>query len=78
MNDKQNMKKSRIFETIKSAIENGFLAQPFNVAEVNTYCNNLLSKSPSFLSKHRLENPGGYKVYFIQDAEGKYSIVQLH
>jgi len=69
------MKKSRIFETIKTAIENGVLEQPFNVAKVNTACNSLLSKSPSFLSKHRKGNPGDYKVYFIQDAKGKYSIV---
>ena len=69
------MKKSRIFETIKTAIENVVLPQPFNVADVNKYCNNLLSKSPSFLSKHRKGNPGGDKVYFVQKSKGKYSIV---
>jgi len=71
------MKKSRIFETIKTAIEKGVLSQPFTVAKVNTACNNLLSKSPSFLSKHRKGNPGDYKVYFIQNAKGIYSITQL-
>ncbi|MCX6210810.1 MAG: hypothetical protein NTZ59_15230 [Bacteroidetes bacterium] len=64
-----------IYETIKTAIDNGVLSQPFNVVEVNKCCNNLLSKSPSFLSKHRKGGPGGYKVYFVQKSKGEYSIV---
>jgi len=67
-------KPSKIFDAIKLAVTNGKLKQPFSVAEVNSACNNILSKSPSFLSKHSVDNPGKYKVYFKRDSTGKYSI----
>ena len=67
-------KKSELFEAINLAILNKKLDQPFSVADVNRVCNNLLANSPSFLSKHRLDNPGGYTVYFIQVNIGPYKI----
>ena len=68
-------RQSKIALKISNAVTNGKLQQPFSVSDVNIACKNLLVKSPSFLSKHRKGNPGGYKVYFIQDKNGKYSII---
>lgn len=65
-------RQSKISIAIKAAVTNGSLQQPFSVADVNAACKNLLVKSPSFLSKHRMGNPGGYTVYFIQSNNGKY------
>lgn len=67
-------KQSKLFITINLAVTEGKLKQPFSVNEINIACNGLLLKSRSFLSKHRKGNPGGYKVYFVQNDFGKYSI----
>lgn len=55
---------SGLFNTIRDGVNNGVLQQPFNVRMVNESCNDVLIRSRSFLSKHRLGNPGGYTVYF--------------
>jgi hypothetical protein len=68
-------RQSKIVTAIETAVINGKLKEPFSVAEVNSACKNLLAKSPSFLSKHRKGNPGGYTVYFMQDKNGKYSLI---
>ena len=68
-------RQSKIVVAINVAVTNGKLKQPFSVSDVNTACKNLLAKSPSFLSKHRKGNPGGYTEYFIQDKNGKYSLL---
>jgi len=65
------MKKSTIVETIK----NSKLPQHFSVNDVNKYCDNLLIKSPSFLSKHCENNPGNYNVYFKRINTGSYSLL---
>jgi hypothetical protein len=67
-------KQSKLFTSINLAVTEGKLKEPFSVNEINITCDNLLAKSRSFLSKHRKGNPGGYKVYFVQDKNGKYSI----
>lgn len=51
---------SRLYNTIRQAVSDNILAQPFDVADVNRACNNLLLRSPAFLSKHAVGNPGGY------------------
>jgi len=71
-------RQSKIFEGIQLAIQNGKLKEPFSVSDVNAFCDNLLAKSPSFLSKHRKDNPGGYKVYFVRSSTGKYCIYPLN
>lgn len=68
-------KQSKLFISINLAVTERKLKQPFSVNDINNACNNLLAKSPSFLSKHRKGNPGGYKVYFVQNSDGKYSII---
>jgi hypothetical protein len=66
---------SKIVSAIINAVSSGRLKQPFNVNDVNKCCNNLLLKSPSFLSKHAKNNPGGYSAYFIKVARGQYKII---
>lgn len=68
-------KQTNIATAINVAVANGKLRQPFSVADLNSACKNLLVKSPSFLSKHRQGNPGGYKAYFVQENKGKYSLI---
>jgi hypothetical protein len=69
------MKKSNIAITIQKAVSNTSLPQPFSVADVNRNCNDLLSKSPAFLSKHTKGNPGNYTPYFMRVARGKYKLI---
>ncbi|RKS92676.1 hypothetical protein BC952_2590 [Flavobacterium limicola] len=66
------MKPSTIVNTITSSN----IKPIFNVKDVNESCNNLLVKSKSFLSKHRLGNPGKETVYFIRDSRGNYSLLK--
>jgi len=58
-------------------VKKGKLKEPFTVGDVNINCKGLLIKSPSFLSKHRINNPGKYKEYFDRKERGKYSIIIL-
>ena len=60
------MKKSNIYLTILNYVNSGVLKQPFYVSDVNNNCNGLFNKSPSFLSKHCVGNPGGYTEYFTK------------
>ena len=69
------MKKSNIAMTIQKAVANKSLPQPFSVAGINRNCNELLSKSPAFLSKYAKGNPGNHKPYFIRVARGKYKLI---
>ena len=65
---------SRLYNTISQAVSDNILTQPFDVADVNRACNNLLLHSPAFLSKHAVGNPGGYTEYFIRVSPGKYKL----
>jgi hypothetical protein len=65
---------SKIFTSINNAVKSGNLIQPFTVKDVNQQCSKLLNKSPSFLSKHAKNNPGGYKEYFIRVSTGDYKL----
>jgi hypothetical protein len=56
-------------------IVTGNLQPPFSVKAVNTACNNLLAKSPQFLSKHYQGNPGVYRVYFKRTSRGCYELI---
>lgn len=60
------MKKSNIYSTLVQLINSKLLNKPFTVSDINRECNGLLKKSPSFLSKHRVGNPGGHTEYFIR------------
>lgn len=70
-------RQSKIFRDINAAVQGGKLKEPFNVSDINITCDNLLAKSPAFLSKHRTDNPGGYKVYFVRTNAGRYCIYPL-
>jgi hypothetical protein len=69
------MKTSYIAIAIQKAVANNSLSQPFSVSDVNRNCNELLVKSPSFLSKHTKGNPGNFKPYFIRFSRGKYLLI---
>ena len=60
-----------IYETIVQLVVEGVLAQPFSVASIKEV-SEILDRSPSFLSKHAMGNPGGYTEYFVRMGEGLY------
>lgn len=64
---------SMIYTIIRSEVSNGRLRQPFNVADVKR-ATRVMDKSPSFLSKHAQNNPGGHKEYFIRVSKGYYKL----
>ncbi len=68
-------RKSLIFETIFNSYLSGILTEPFSVKDINRFCNNLLIKSPTFISKHCEGNPEGYTEYFKRTSKGKYIIM---
>ena len=65
---------SVIYTQIKKAVSVRKLKEPFSVSNVNLICAVLLDRSPSFLSKHAENNPGGYTEYFIRISRGKYKL----
>lgn len=69
------MSNSRIYNSIKKCIPNSHLKEPFRVSDVNKCCNGLLKRSPSFLSKHRVGNPGGNTEYFVRVGIGLYKLI---
>lgn len=50
-----------IVDSIEKLVSSGSIKEPFTVDNVNRVGSNLLDKSPSFLSKHSIGNPGKYK-----------------
>ena len=67
--NRNSVKKSNIYLTILQYVNSDILEQPFNVSDVNKNCDGLLNKSPSFLSKHCVGNPGGYTEYFTKERD---------
>jgi hypothetical protein len=65
---------SVIFTQIKKAVLVRKLKEPFSVSNVNLICPGLIESSPSFLSKHAENNPGGYSAYFVRISRGKYKL----
>ena len=68
-------KKSLIFESI---LNSSLKEKSFSVKDINEFCNDLLFKSPSFISKHCEDNPGGYSEYFKRVSRGIYIINQIY
>ena len=69
------MRNSRIYNSIRNCVSNGYLKEPFRVSDVNKCCNGILKRSPSFLSKHRVGNPGGNTEYFFRVRIGMYKLI---
>lgn len=65
------MRNSKILNTI---INYQTLPKQFRVSDVNKFCNNILIKSPSFLSKHCNENPNNNTIFFVRVGVGLYSL----
>lgn len=65
------MRNSRLLNTITNSKT---LPKQFRVSDVNKFCNNILIKSESFLSKHCDENPNNNTIYFIRVGIGLYTL----
>jgi hypothetical protein len=67
---------SRIYNTIVKLVNNRRLREPFRVADVQAV-SSILDRSPSFLSKHAVDNPQGYTEYFrrVNNTPGLYRLV---
>jgi len=70
----RKQRKSKLFEGIVEGIKSKGLKEPFSVDDVNIYCNDLLKKSPAFLGKHSVGNPGKYSEFFVRISKGKYCL----
>ena len=68
------VRKSKIFTIITIAVLNKKLRPTFNVSDVNKCCNNLLIKSPAFLSKYTKGNSANHKEYFERVCRGYYKV----
>lgn len=68
-------RKSLFFEII---LNSSLKEKSFSVKDINEICNDLLSKSPSFISKHCIGNPGEYSEYFKRISRGIYVINQIY
>ena len=62
------MRQKNLFQQIKNEVLNGKIKEPFRASDFS-----FMSKSPSFLSKHRLGN-GKYSELFIRVSRGYYKI----
>lgn len=69
-------RKSNIYQTILEAVLNKKLKEPFNVKDCNDYCNNILAKSPAFISKHEEDNPTNQTAYFKKVSRGYYKVIR--
>lgn len=68
-------RKSLFFEII---LNSSLKEKSFSVKDINKFCNELLLKSPSFISKHCVDNPGGYTEYFKRVSMGIYVINEIY
>jgi len=66
-----------IYKTIRRLIREGILAEPFRVDSVQRV-SNVLARSPSFISKHAIGNPGGYTEYFERVGPGLYRLIEQY
>jgi hypothetical protein len=68
---------SRIVAEIRRARQRGTLPERFRPAEVRHACPGWADHTYGvFLPKHRRGNPGGYTEYFVQHADGSYSLIR--
>lgn len=71
------MRKSKIIEAIKIALEEKRLPERFDSADFKRACPRFAERTyHNFLPKHRVGNPGGYTAYFKRHPDGSYSLLQ--
>jgi hypothetical protein len=63
------MQQKNLFEQIFNQVCSKKLPEIFTVKDIV-----ILERSPSFLSKHAIGNPGNYTPYFERVSVGKYKI----
>jgi len=67
---------SRFVQDIRAARARGDLPERFRPADVRRACPGWANHTYGvFLPKHRRGNPGGYTEYFLQHADGFYSLI---
>ena len=59
------MRERNLIGQIRNGVGSGNIPRQFRVADIP-----FLRNSPSFLSKHRVGNPGGYTEYFTRVGNG--------
>ena len=63
-------------EDIRQASRTGRLSERFRPDDVRRACPGWADKTYGvFLPKHRRGNPGGFTEYFVQHADGTYSLL---
>ena len=62
------MRQRNLVQKIRDAVKCGKIKEPFKSSDFS-----FLSKSPSFISKHAVDN-GKYTEYFIRVAHGLYKL----
>lgn len=68
---------SRFLEDIRRARRSGLLPHRFRAKDVRVAGPGWAERTYSvFLPKHRVGNPGGYTMYFVQHDDGSYSLVK--
>ena len=66
---------SDFVSAVRSAIREGKLKTPFRAKDVKEACPGWAASTYStYLSKHRVGNPGGYTAYFRRHEKGLYSL----
>ncbi|RJP65945.1 MAG: hypothetical protein C4532_17115 [Candidatus Abyssobacteria bacterium SURF_17] len=66
---------SKIEDDIRKAVKAGKLKQPFRAADVRKACPQWPLKTlRTFLPKHRVKNPGGYREIFVRVFPGRYKL----
>ena len=67
---------SRLIDAVRRAREGGTLPEQFRAAGVRDACPGwAIHTYGVLLARHRLGNPGGYTVYFLQHDDGSYSFI---
>lgn len=70
--------KRKSFFFFEIILNSSLKEKSFSVKDINKFCNDLLLKSPSFISKHCIDNPGGYSEYFVRVSKGIYVINKIY
>ena len=67
---------SRLLQDIRLARMEANLPKKFRARDVMNACHEWSSAMcNTFLSKHRVGNPGGHVAYFLRHSEGLYSLL---
>lgn len=70
------MRKSKIIESIRKALQEKRLPEMFGPKDFRRSCPGFADRTYGvFLPKHRVGNPDGYTEYFKRHLDGSYSLL---